>query len=63
MHIILWGNAVAAMLLAVFSGFAEKRRQHRRDLDRVGFMPWALIQVLAMLAAVILASLAIHLRQ
>lgn len=57
----LWGGAAVAALVAVISGVSEHRRQRRRDLDRVGFMPWTLIQVLAMLAAMILASLAIHL--
>jgi hypothetical protein len=58
----LWGGVVAAIFLAVASGLAEHRRRHRRDVDRVGFMPWMLIQVLAMLAAVILASVALNLR-
>jgi len=58
----LWGGAAAAVLLAIASGFGERRRRRRRDIDQVGFMPWTLIQVLAMLAAVILVSLALHLR-
>ena len=58
----LWGGAVAAVLVAVASGFGEHRRRRRRDVDRIGFMPWTLLQVLAMLAAVILASLALNLR-
>lgn len=58
----LWGGAVAALLLAVVSGFGESRRKKRRDLDRVGFMPWSLIQVLAMLGTVILVSVALNLR-
>ncbi|MET0310048.1 MAG: hypothetical protein ABW023_15180 [Sphingomonas sp.] len=44
------------------SGFGESRRKKRRDLDRVGFMPWSLIQVLAMLGTVILVSVALNLR-
>lgn len=58
----LWASAVAAILLAVLSGLAEHRRRKRRWLDRVGFMPWALIQVLSMLSAAVLVSLALHLR-
>jgi hypothetical protein len=58
----LWGGAAAAVLVAVASGFGEHRRRRRRDMDRVGFMPWTLVQVLAMLAAVVLASLALNLR-
>ncbi|WP_156441701.1 hypothetical protein [Sphingomonas sp. CCH16-B10] len=34
-------------------------RFNRRDPDRAGFMPWNLIQVMALLAAVVLAALAI----
>lgn len=58
----LWGAAAAAVLVAIASGFGEHRRRGRRDIDRVGFMPWTLIQVLAMLIAVILASVALNLR-
>ncbi|UZK65922.1 hypothetical protein [Sphingomonas sp. M1-B02] len=58
----LWSGAAAALLLAVASGFAEGRRSKRADLDRAGFMPWSLIQILAMLAALVCASLALNLR-
>jgi heme A synthase len=58
----LWSGAAAAVLVAVTSGFAEQRRRRRRHIDRVGFVPWTLVQVLAMLAALILASVAINLR-
>jgi hypothetical protein len=58
----LWGGAAAAVVVAITSAFGERRRSRRRDMDRVGFMPWTLIQVLAMLLAVILASVALNLR-
>ena len=57
----LWAGAVTALLLALVSGFAEHRRRGRRDMDRVGFVPWMLIQILAMLCALILASVALNL--
>lgn len=44
------------------SGVGESRRRRRRDLDRVGFMPWTLLQVLAALGAVILVSVALNIR-
>jgi hypothetical protein len=58
----LWGGAVAALLLAVASGVGESRRRKRRDLDRVGLIPWSLVQVMAMLGVVILVSVALNLR-
>lgn len=58
----LWAGAAAAVIVAVISGFGERRRVHRQDLDRVGFVPWTLVQMLALLAAVILGSLALNLR-
>jgi hypothetical protein len=58
----LWGGAAAAVVVAITSAFGERRRSRRRDMDQVGFMPWTLIQVLAMLLAVILASVALNLR-
>lgn len=59
----LWGGAIAALVVAIASGFGERRRSARRNMDHVGFMPWTLIQVLAILAALILASVALNLRQ
>lgn len=55
----LWWAAGIAMTLAVLSAFAEHRRSRRRDLDKVGLMPWNFIQVVAFLAAVIAAALAL----
>ena len=62
MHTELWAGAAAALALAVASGVGEHRRRNRRDLDRIGLVPWPLIQLLAMLAAVICASVALNLR-
>jgi hypothetical protein len=55
---LYWG-AGTSMAVAVFAGFAEWRRGKRRDLDRVGIMPWNGIQVFAFLLAVIAAVLAV----
>ena len=54
----LWWGAGIALAIALVAIFADRRRQRRDDLDRVGFMPWALIQVIAMMAAAICAALA-----
>jgi len=62
MHPQLWIGAGVALVVAVLSGFGEHRRRNRRDMDRVGLVPWPLVQVLAMLTAVILVSVALNLR-
>jgi hypothetical protein len=49
----------AFVAVAAGSGLAEWRRTKRRNLDRVGWMPWTLIQVMAVLGAVVTAALAI----
>ncbi|MCH4891796.1 MULTISPECIES: hypothetical protein [unclassified Sphingomonas] len=59
MQVGLWIAAALSLALAVVAGVAERRRFNRRDPDRAGFMPWNLIQVMALLAAVVLAALAI----
>jgi hypothetical protein len=48
------------VVLAVASGWAERRRRNRRDVDRVGLVPWAFIQFAALFASFLFASLALH---
>ena len=58
-HRLLWTIAgVAAMLFAV-SVLAERRRTLRRDPDRVGWMPWTLIQLIAVLLVVFAVAMAL----
>lgn len=63
MQPILWGGTLAALLVAVVSGLGERRRQRRDDPDHVGFMPWTLIQMLALIAAAIMGGVALHIIQ
>jgi hypothetical protein len=56
---MLWWLAGALLLLAVAAAWAEHRRGKRRNLDRVGWMPWNLIQILAFLGAVVSVALAL----
>ncbi len=43
--------AVLALLLAIVASVADSRRSKRTGLDRVGFMPWRGIMVMAMFVA------------
>jgi hypothetical protein len=56
----LWALAGGALLLALAAMLAEHRRSRRQNLDRAGWMPWNLIQILALLAAVSAAALALQ---
>jgi hypothetical protein len=49
--------AIAAIVLAIVSGVAEYRRQRRDDLDRIGLMPWPLIQIVSLMVAAICVGL------
>jgi len=51
----------AALLVAVIAGFGERKRRRRADMDRIGLVSWPFVQMMALLAALILASLALHL--
>jgi len=55
-----WTAAAIALLVALASGLAEHRRRRRADLNRIGWMPWVTIQLVALFAMLILASLALH---
>ncbi|HEX9955372.1 MAG TPA: hypothetical protein VGB48_09195 [Allosphingosinicella sp.] len=55
----LWWAAGALLALAVVAAIAEHRRRKRPYLDRIGWVPWDLLQVLAFLGAVGAAALAL----
>lgn len=55
----LWLAAAAFAALAVLAGWADARRARRRDVDRPGWVPWPLILILAMIAAVVAGALAL----
>jgi hypothetical protein len=55
----LWIAAAACAIVAGLAGLGEWARGRRRNLDNPGWVPWTLIQVLAMTIAVVLAALAI----
>ncbi|RYY44103.1 MAG: hypothetical protein EOP59_06750 [Sphingomonadales bacterium] len=57
----LWTGVAIALVLAVIAGFGERKRKRRTDMDRIGLLNWPLIQILAILIALILASVALHL--
>lgn len=48
---VIGGIAVA---LAIIAWLGDRRRMKRRDLDRVGFMPWTSVFFFALMAAVLL---------
>lgn len=52
--------AGASALLALAASIAEWRRNKRRNLDRVGWVPWQLVTVMAFFAAIGLAAAAFH---
>lgn len=53
-------GAAFCLALALGSGVADHRRRKRRDLDRVGVVPWALVQVLALIGAIMFGYAAVH---
>jgi hypothetical protein len=57
--VYLWTIAGASAALAAVASLADWKRQRRRDPDRVGFMPWALVTMLGIFAAFCFAALAL----
>ena len=57
---MLWSGTAAAASLALAASLAERARNRRRALDRVGWVPWQTVTVLAIFATMILAALALH---
>ena len=57
----LWIACVVAFSIAGIAVLGDRRRARRTNLDAVGFMPWPLIMILAMLIAAICAAFALRL--
>lgn len=51
--------SVGSALLVLASSYADRRRQNRTMIDRVGIVPWTSITVFSVLSTVITAALAI----
>lgn len=58
-HRLLWTIAGVAAILFAVSVFAERRRTLRRDPDRVGWVPWTLVQLIAVLMMVFGVAMAL----
>ena len=56
----LWGADGAALSLVILAGFAEWRRQRRRDLDAPGWVPWRGLQAAGFFAMLLLTVLALR---
>jgi hypothetical protein len=56
----LWtGVAILSAVMVLVSSLADRKRNRRRDINAVGFMPWTAITVMSVLSTVISAALAI----
>ncbi|MFM7028654.1 MAG: hypothetical protein ACKOXK_08280 [Chakrabartia sp.] len=60
MQVTLWTGSGIAVALGLFAAWADRRRARRTNLDDVGFMPWPLIMILALLVGAICAAFALH---
>lgn len=59
MQVMLWTLAGASAGMAAVAALADRRRSRRRDLDRVGWMPWPLIVMMAIMLSVAFTAFAI----
>jgi hypothetical protein len=54
-----WLLASASAALALLAGWADYRRDKRRNLDKPGWVPWQLILILAMMGCVVCVALGV----
>lgn len=58
MQSTLWTGAAGCVVLAGIAILSDRRRQRRRELDRVGWVPWPKVLIFALFAAAICVALA-----
>lgn len=46
------------MVIAVIAAIAERRRNNRKNIEKVGFMPWPFVMLMSLLFAAISVGLA-----
>lgn len=56
----LWALSAIAATLAGVAAYADRRRQTRDDLDRVGMVPWPGVHLAAIVIAIVAAALAVR---
>ncbi|MEA3053026.1 MAG: hypothetical protein QOG72_1929 [Sphingomonadales bacterium] len=56
---LLWAAAALFAALTAFAAWRDHARANRRDIDKVGWVPWQLVLVLAMLLAVVCGALGV----
>ena len=56
---ILWLLSAAAAGFAGYASLADHARARRRDVDRVGWVPWPLVLILFLTLAAVFAALAL----
>jgi hypothetical protein len=56
----LWLAAAGMTVLTIASGFADHLRGKRNNLDRPGWVPWTLIQIVALVSAIVAVAIAIR---
>jgi hypothetical protein len=56
-YLLYAGLALGVLVVAILG---ERRRMRRTNLERVGFMPWPLITVLASLLFAVFAGMAVR---
>lgn len=54
----MWSADAAAVALVVLAGLADARRGRRRELDRIGWVPWRGLQVAGFFAILLFTILA-----
>lgn len=59
MQAALWATAGVAAGVVAIAALADRRRVRRRDLDRVGWVPWPAVLLFALMIAAICAALAL----